>query len=99
MARDDSRGTQAEAGFSRDLAEVLVAIKRATKVFLAYPANHPARAQALDRSHKQLTQILAGRAPLAVQVSYHGFSHGDTAVGPDHPLLDRKSTRPNSTHA
>lgn len=87
MARDDSRGTQAEAGFSRDLAEVLVAIKRATKVFLAYPANHPARAQALDRSHKQLTQILAGRAPLAVQVSYHGFSHGDTAVGPDHPLL------------
>jgi HEAT repeat protein len=87
MVKDDSRETQADAGFTRDLADILVGIKRATKIFQAYPVNHPARAQALDRTQKQLIQLLAQRSPFSVQISYQGFAYGDTPVGRDHPLL------------
>jgi len=87
MVRDESRDRQADAGFSRELAEILVGIKKATKIFLAYPGKHPARAQALERSHKQITQLLSQQAPLSVQINRGGFSCADVPVGRNHPLL------------
>lgn len=87
MVKHESRDSAADAGFYRELAEVLVGIKKATKVFLAYGRNHPARTQALDRTHKQITKLLAQRAPLSLQVSGEGFSCDDVRVGRDHPLL------------
>jgi hypothetical protein len=87
MVRDESRDRQADAGFSRELAEILVGIKKATKIFLAYPGKHPARTQALDRTHKQIAQLLSQQAPLSVQINHGGFSCTDVPVGRNHPLL------------
>ncbi len=87
MVRDESRDRQADAGFSRELAEILVGIKKATKIFLAYPGKHPARTQALDRTHKQIAQLLSQQAPLSVQINHGGFSCADVPVGRNHPLL------------
>ena len=87
MVRDESRDRQADAGFSRELAEILVGIKKATKIFLAYPGKHPARAQALERTHKQITQLLSQQAPLSFQIKGGGFSCADVPVGRNHPLL------------
>lgn len=87
MVKHESRDSAADAGFYRELAEVLVGIKKATKVFLAYGRNHPARTQALDRTHKQITNLLAQRAPLLLQVGGEGFSCDEVRVGRDHPLL------------
>ncbi len=85
--RQESRDSTGDTGFFRELAEVLVGIKKATKVFLAYGRNHPARAQALDRTHKQVTNLLAQRAPLSLRVGGEGFFCDDVRVGRDHPLL------------
>ena len=63
MVTDESRDLHADAGFYRKLAEIVVGIKKATKVFRAYTGNHPARAQALDRTHKQITELLARDHP------------------------------------
>ncbi|MGH7382350.1 MAG: HEAT repeat domain-containing protein [Candidatus Methylomirabilales bacterium] len=87
MVRDESRDRQADAGFSRELAEILVGIKKATKIFLAYPGKHPARTQALDRTHKQIAQLLSQQAPLSIQINHGGFSCADVPVGRNHPLL------------
>ncbi|MFQ5848462.1 MAG: HEAT repeat domain-containing protein [Candidatus Methylomirabilales bacterium] len=87
MGKDASRDTHADAGFQRELAEVLVGIKKAIKIFLAYGANHPARVQALERSHKQITELLAQQAPLSLQISREGFCCADVPVGRNHPLL------------
>ncbi len=87
MVRDESRDRQADAGFSRELAEILVGIKKATRVFLAYPGKHPARAQALERTHKQIAQLLSQQAPLSLQIKSGGFSCADAPVGRNHPLL------------
>jgi len=87
MVRDESKDRQADAGFSRELAEILVGIKKATRVFLAYPGKHPARAQALERTHKQIAQLLSQQAPLSVQIKSGGFSCADAPVGRNHPLL------------
>jgi hypothetical protein len=87
MVRDDSKDRQAETGFSRELAEILVGIKKATRVFLAYPGKHPARAQALERTHKQIAQLLSQQAPLSLQINRGGFSCADGPVGRNHPLL------------
>lgn len=87
MVRDESRDRQADAGFSRELAEILVGIKKATKIFLAYPGKHPARTQALDRTHKQIVQLLSQQAPLSLQIKGGGFSCADVPVGRNHPLL------------
>jgi hypothetical protein len=69
------------------LAEILVGIKKATKIFLAYPGKHPARAQALERTHKQIAQLLSQQAPLSLQIKGAGFSCADVPVGRNHPLL------------
>jgi len=87
MVRDESRDRQADAGFSRELAEILVGIKKATKIFLAYPGKHPARTQALERTHKQIAQLLSQQAPLSLQIKGGGFSCADVPVGRNHPLL------------
>jgi hypothetical protein len=87
MVRDEGRNLNADAGFNRELAEILVGIKRAIKIFLAYPENHPARAQALERTHKQITQLLAQRDSLSLDISGEGFSCAEARVGGDHPLL------------
>ena len=87
MVRDDSRDRQTDAGFSRELAEILVGIKKATKIFLAYPGKHPARAQALERTHKQIAQLLSRQAPLSLQIRGGGFACADVPVGRNHPLL------------
>ncbi|MGH7371012.1 MAG: HEAT repeat domain-containing protein, partial [Candidatus Methylomirabilales bacterium] len=87
MVRDESRDRQADAGFSRELAEILVGIKKATKIFLAYPGKHPARAQALERTHKQIAQLLSQQAPLSFQIKGGGFSCAGVPVGRNHPLL------------
>ncbi len=87
MVRDESRDRQADAGFSRELAEILVGIKKATKIFLAYPGKHPARAQALERTHKQIAQLLLQQAPLSFQIKGGGFSCAGVPVGRNHPLL------------
>jgi hypothetical protein len=87
MVRDQSRDRQADAGFSRELAEILVGIKKATKIFLAYPGKHPARAQALERTHKQIAQLLSQQTPLSIQISRGGFSCAEGPVGRNHPLL------------
>lgn len=87
MVKHESRDSAADAGFYRELAEVLVGIKKATKVFLAYGRNHPARARALDRTHKQITNLLAQRAPLSLQIGGEGFSCDEVRIGRDHPLL------------
>jgi hypothetical protein len=87
MVRDEIRDRQADAGFSRELAEILVGIKKATKIFLAYPGKHPARAQALERTHKQIAQLLSQQTPLSIQISRGGFSCADGPVGRNHPLL------------
>jgi hypothetical protein len=88
MVTDESRDLHADAGFYRKLAEIVVGIKKATKVFRAYTGNHPARAQALDRTHKQITELLAQRAPLTIQISSEGFSCDEVPVAQDHPLLE-----------
>jgi hypothetical protein len=87
MVRDEGKDRQADAGFSRELAEILVGIKKATKIFLAYPGKHPARTQALERTHKQIAQLLSQQAPLSVQINRGGFSCADVPVGRNHPLL------------
>lgn len=87
MVADESKGGPAGAAFRRELTEVLVSIRKATKVFLTYPGNHPARARALDDTHKRISNLLARQAPLSLRVSRDGFYHGETLIPQDHPLL------------
>ena len=51
MVADESKDAQAEAAFRRELTEILVGIRKATKVFLTYPGNHPARTRVLEDTH------------------------------------------------
>jgi len=85
--RDESKENQADAAFHRKLAEILVGVKKAIKTFQFYAGNHPARAQALEQTHTQITELLAERAPLSLQISHGGFSCNDVPVGQDHPFL------------
>ena len=87
MATDESRDRQAEAVLRHELAEILVGIRRATKVFLTYTGNHPARARALDDPHKRIANLLTRQAPLSLRIGRDGFFHGETLVGQDHPVL------------
>lgn len=87
MVTNDSKDLHADGGFYRKLGEILIGIKKATKTFLVYAGNHPARAQALDHTHKQITELLAQRAPLSLQINHEGFFCDEVAVGGDHPFL------------
>jgi len=87
MVADQSKDAQTEAAFRRELTEVLVGIRKATKVFLTYPGNHPARTRALDDTHKRIAHLLSRQAPLSLRISREGFYHGETLVRQDHPLL------------
>lgn len=87
MVADESKDAQAKAAFRRELTEILVGIRKATKVFSTYPGNHPARARALDDTHKRIAQLLTQQAPVSLRISREGFHYGDTLVGQDHPLL------------
>ncbi|MFQ5959838.1 MAG: HEAT repeat domain-containing protein [Candidatus Methylomirabilales bacterium] len=87
MVRDESKNNQADADLYRELAEILVGVKKAIKTFQFYAGNHPARAKALDHTHKQITELLAQRAPLSLQINHEGFSCDDVPVGQDHLFL------------
>lgn len=87
MVTDNSKDIHVDAGFYRKLAEILVGVKKAIKTFQFYAGNHPARAQALAHTHKQVTELLAQRAPLALQISHEGFFADGEPVGQDHPFL------------
>ncbi len=87
MVRNDSKDLHADGDFYRKLGEILVGIKKSTKTFLVYAENHPARAQALGHTHKQITELLAQRAPLSFQIRHEGFYCDEVAVGGDHPFL------------
>lgn len=84
---DNSKDIHADGGFHRKLAEILVGIKKATKTFLVYAGNHPARGRALVHAHEELADLLSERAPLSFQISHEGFSCDDVPVGADHPFL------------
>jgi hypothetical protein len=87
MVRDKSKHNQADAVFYRKLAEILVGVKKAIKTFQFYAASHPARAQALEHTHTQITELLDERAPVSLQISHEGFSCNDVPVGQDHAFL------------
>lgn len=87
IMRDESKQNHADGDFYRKLAEILVGVKKAIKTFQFYAGNHPARAQALDHTHTQVTELLAERAPLSLQISHEGFSCNDAPVGRDYPFL------------
>ena len=87
MVRNDSKHLHTDGDFYRKLGEILVGIKKSTKTFLVYAENHPARAQALGHTHKQITELLAQRAPLSFQIRREGFFCDEVAVGGDHPFL------------
>ncbi len=87
MVRDESKNNHTNAGFYRELVVILVGIKKAIKTFQFYAEKHPARAKALDHSHKQITELLAQRAPLSLQIDHEGFSCDDVPVGQDHLFL------------
>ena len=87
MVADESKDARAEAAFRRELTEILVGIRKATKVFLTYPGNHPARTRVLEDTHKRIAHLLSRQAPLSLRISRDGFYHGETLVRQDHPLL------------
>ncbi len=87
MEKTHNTDILADGGLHRKLGEILVGVKKATRTFLVYPGNHPARAQALEHTHKQLAELVSQRGPLSFQVTHDGFSCDGVAVGEDHPFL------------
>ncbi len=87
MVTDERRNLQADPALRRELTEILVGIRKATKTFLTYSGTHPARSRALDEPHKRISNLLTRQAPLTLRISKDGFFHGETLVGQDHPLL------------
>lgn len=87
MAKGESRDLHADTGLNRELAEILAGIRKAIKTFLFYRGDHPARAQALQDTHKQLADLLTRQGSLSLRVSPDGFSHAETPIGENHQRL------------
>ncbi|MFQ5657664.1 MAG: HEAT repeat domain-containing protein [Candidatus Methylomirabilales bacterium] len=87
MVKGESKDLHADTGLNRELAEILVGIRKAIKTFLFYRGDHPARGRALLDTHKQLTELIARQGSLSLRVSPEGFSHADAPVGQNHPRL------------
>ncbi len=87
MVRGESRDLHADAGPQRELAEILVGIRKAIKTFLFYRGGHPARARALEDTHEQITRLLNQWGPLSLRTGRDGFSYAERPVGKDHPRL------------
>lgn len=85
MVRGEGADPGRDTRFHHELAETLAGIKKAAKDMLFYPSHHPARGQALQRTHGQLLRLLDH--PLTLQISREGFSLAKTPIGRDQPLL------------
>jgi len=87
MVRGESADSGGDTRFYQELAESLAGIKKAAKDMLFYPSHHPARGQALERTHGQLLELLHRHHPLTLNISREGFSLAKTPIGRDQPLL------------
>ncbi len=87
MLRGEGADPGGDTRFYQELAESLAGIKKAAKDLLFYPSHHPARGQALERTHGQLLRLLDRHHHLALNISREGFSLAKTPIGRDQPLL------------